>query len=282
MQKKYDKVTLNKKKFLELLPIKDINSYKNINGRSLIIGGSYGYAGACILNLKAALMTNNGYNTALIDESVYHIIGSQVYQCVYQFTNKYKLADILYNNDAILFGSGCVNMENKKLIFDQLIQFCKVPLVLDAEAFNLLEYNLFLLKYSRCPIIMTPHIGEFSRIMHIDVDTINKDRLNYAKKFVERYDITLVLKGPETIVINKEKYYINKTGNPVLAKAGSGDILSGLLVGYLSQIEDIFTACCLSVFLHGALADNSILNHATTTILPEDILKELDNYIKIV
>ena len=282
MQKEYQKITLNKNKFIKLLPIKGKESYKNINGRSLIVAGSYGYAGAAILNLKASLLTNNGYNTALIDESIYHIISSQVYQSVFKFTNNYDIGELLNNNDAILYGSGCNNMENKKFIFDQLLQFCKVPLILDAYSFDILEYNLFLLKYARCPIVLTPHIGEFSRIIHVDVETINKDRLKYAKQFVEEHYVTLVLKGPETIVINKDKYYLNKTGNAVLAKAGSGDILSGLIVGYVSQISDVFMACCMSVYLHGSLADQAVVHHSPTVILPEDILKELDNFIKIV
>ena len=280
--KKFQEFKLDKKKFMDLLPVKGDDSYKNINGRSLIVGGSYGYAGACILNLRAALMTNNGYNTALVDESVYHLIGSQVYQCVYHFTSNYDIPALCSSNDAILFGSGCNNMENRKLIFDQLLHYSKVPLVLDAEAFNLLEYNIYLLQYASCPVIMTPHLGEFARITHTDVRTLSENRMEYAKKFVEEHDVTLILKGPETLVINRSNYYINKTGNSVLAKAGSGDILSGLLVGYLSQVDDVFKACCMSVFLHGALADEAIKNHAATTILPEDILKELDNYIKIV
>ena len=121
---KYQEITINKNKFINSLVIKKTNSYKNINGRSLIIAGSYGYAGAAIMNLLGALHTNNGYNTALVDEAIYPIVGNNVIEPIYKFTNNYNLSNLIDNNDAILFGSGCVNMENKKMFCHALLSNC--------------------------------------------------------------------------------------------------------------------------------------------------------------
>ena len=278
---KYQEIIMDKTIFLNSLVSKKNDSYKNINGRSLIIAGSYGYAGAAIMNLLGALHTNNGYNTALIDESIYPIVSCQAIEAVYHFTNNYNLKNLIDNNDAVLFGSGAVNMINKKAIFDELLQKSTIPLILDGEAFNLLKFNTYLLNYAHCPLILTPHLGEFARITHTDIQLIKQDPLKYAKAFVNSYPVTLVLKSEHTIVINQHQYYINQTGNPVLAKAGSGDILAGLMVGFLSQEKDCFQVATKAVYLAGALADLAVSHHHPLTILPKDILKELDNFLKI-
>jgi len=279
---KHREVTMNKDLFLKKLKIKKFDSYKNINGRALIFGGSYGYHGSVIMNIKACLKTNVGYVTGVVDDSIYPIVASNIIEAIFSTNSNYDILKLLDNNDAVLFGSGMVNMDIKKQIFDEIIQYSKIPYILDGEAFNLLKSNMYLLKFSKAKIILTPHLGEFSRIMDIDVSELKRDKLKYAKKFINEFpNITLVLKDHETIVIDADRIYYNKVGNQVLAKAGSGDVLAGLMIGYLSQGITPFDSAVMACFLHGSLADISIINNDPSTIQPLDILKSLDIFFKI-
>ncbi len=121
-------------------------------------------------------------------------------------------------------------MPHKLDIFDYLLQFSNVPVVLDAEALQLLHQNTWTLNFKHSEIIATPHIGEFSQMIGKTIPDIQKHRIQYAVEFAKNYQVTLVLKGTNTLVVSKDgQIYINQSGNQALAKAGSGDVLTGIL-----------------------------------------------------
>lgn len=274
-------IELDDEKLKKLLPIRSNNIYKNTNGMTLIVAGSKGYSGACIMNIKAAECTGNGFNHVLLDQDIYQIVASRCISPVFHFTYDTNIKYLIKQVNAICFGSGCVNMINSKYIFDLILQNCEVPLIWDGEAFNHIKDNLYLLRFSKSKIIMTPHIGEFARILNLDSSTVIKNKLKYAREFADKYNIILCLKGPNTIVVEPHgRTYINQSGNNVLAKAGSGDILTGLITGFSSQIKDTFSAVIMSVYLHGRLSDEAIKDKSYYSIQPIDILNYIDLLLK--
>ena len=135
--------------------------------------------------------------------------------------------------------------------------------LLDAEALQLLGSRKELLKTVQCPVILTPHIGEFSRLSGSSAEEILTDRGSAAASFAQEHRVILVLKGPHTIVAGPEGSIMrNNSGNPALAQAGSGDVLTGITAGLLTLIKDPFTAVMMAVWLHGHLADMALSEYS--------------------
>jgi len=157
-----------------------------------------------------------------------------------------------------------------------VIESCKKSLIIDADGINIVSQNIDILKKSKANIILTPHLGEMSRLAGITIDEINKDRLNLIISFSRQHNAVVVLKGPNTIVAAPSgKCYVNRTGNAGLAKAGSGDILSGMISSFSAQgLQPEIAAAC-GVYLHGAAADLTAKRLSQYSMQPFDILTDL-------
>ena len=143
---------------------------------------------------------------------------------------------------------------------------CRVPLVLDAEGLRMIG-SPERLKQAGCPLILTPHIGEFSAFSHMSAEEIEADRIAAAARFAKEYNVVLVLKGAHTIVASpKGDLYINQSGNAALAQAGSGDLLTGMIAGLLPQIGDVYMSTVAAVWLHGHLADMALQDRAVNMV----------------
>ena len=258
---------MNEEIFFKNFPIKQENSYKNTFGKTMLIGGSYGMAGALNLNILGAKTIGAPYIEVALPEEIYPIVASKYMTPVFHpFTrNTYYpvIERIVENAKAVGFGSGAVYMEHKADVLDLILQTSHVPIVFDAEAFNILKNNTYLLRFAKAPVIITPHVGEFARIMNLSQEEIQHHRLKYASLFAKEYQVIVVLKSPNTIVASPSgEIYINQTGNPSLAQAGSGDLLTGMLTAMLTLHCDVFKAVCMAVWLHGHLADLGLQNQS--------------------
>ena len=132
--------------------------------------------------------------------------------------------------------------------------------VVVAYGLRLLSDHLHVLDGARSEVILTPHLGEFASLSKISANEILKDKVNIAKQFAKEHGVTLVLKGPNTLVISYDgRIYVNQTGHQNLAKAGSGDVLAGLIGGFCAHNLDPFIASCMAVWLHGKAADISLV-----------------------
>ena len=123
--------------------------------------------------------------------------------------------------------------------------------------------------------VLTPHPKELSRLLNVPVDSIQQERQKYAIMASEKFDCTVVLKGFETIVVNNQNMYVNKTGNSTLAKAGTGDVLCGMIAGFIAQGCDLYDASLLSVYIHGLVGDEYAKENSPYSMLASDML----NYI---
>lgn len=253
--------------FFANFPKKSETAYKGSLGKALLISGCYGMAGAAGLNILGAETVGIPYLHAAMPEEIYAPLASRFLTPVmhpFGHESWYEVLEpLIHQATAIGFGSGAVYMDHKSQILDLILQNSKVPVVLDAEALRLLQHNTYILRFASAPVILTPHIGEFSAISNLPEDAIRDNRLKTALDFASDYKVIVVLKGPNTIVASPSgEVYINQTGNQALAKAGSGDVLTGMMTAMLAMTRDVFTAVCMAVWLHGYLAELGTKNHS--------------------
>jgi hydroxyethylthiazole kinase-like uncharacterized protein yjeF len=246
-------------------------------GHALILAGSTGKSGAAILATRACLRSGAGLITTCSSKSVCAVLQSSAPEamCISDNSDEYisTLPDLQkYTSIAIGPGIG-LNPETKK-ITGQLIQQCTVPLVIDADALNVLAENQALLNELPANTILTPHFKEFDRLTKRHATDL--ERLITGIEFAKKYKVVLILKGAYSAVINRDgKVYFNSTGNPSLAKGGTGDTLTGIIAAQLAQGYLPLNAAILSVYLHGLAADICTEHIGTEAVLASDLIEAL-------
>lgn len=281
--KKSDVFEMDTQTFLEHTVNSSEDSYKGKTGKALLIGGCMGMAGALAHNILGAKASGCTYLHVACEESIYPILASREITPVFHpFTSntaKSVIDPLLQEVNAIGFGSGVTYLSEKRQIQECLLQQRSTPIVLDADAIRLLVGNLYLLKFVAAPVILTPHIKEFADLINLSLEEVQADKVTIAQQFAKEYGVYLVLKGPCTLVVSPMgDLYINQTGNQALARAGSGDLLTGLITGFVSQNTNIFLATILGVWLHGKAADLALEKHPLTTMQPEYLMEAIDEF----
>jgi NAD(P)H-hydrate epimerase len=182
------------------------------------------------------------------------------------------------NADILAIGPGIsVNDEIRSLV-KKIITAGTCPMILDADAINVLEGDTAVLKKARAPIILTPHAGEMARLLgsshgRTGAAEVNTDRINCARAFSKRTGAYLVLKGAPTLISDCDgRIYINTTGNPGMATAGSGDVLTGMIAGLMGQSMHPLDACRTGVFLHGLAGDMAAGSVGMHSLIASDII----------
>ncbi len=258
---------MNEELFFQSFPKKKENAYKGTYGKTLIVGGGYGTAGAISLNIIGAKTVGSPYINVGLPDEIYTIVATQhitpVFHPFGHETWSETLEPLIKDAKAIAFGSGATKLSRKVECMDKILQESTKPVVLDAEALRLLVHNTWILRFVHCPVILTPHLGEFAAIVGQPIEVIQDRKVEYAKSFAARHKVYVVLKGPNTIVASPSgDIYINQSGNQALAQAGSGDLLTGIMVGLLTLTADVFTAICMAVWIHGYIVDYGKENYA--------------------
>jgi NAD(P)H-hydrate epimerase len=156
-----------------------------------------------------------------------------------------------------------------------LLSHLQAPLVLDADALNALADNTSVLGDSSAPLVLTPHPGEFARLLQSDVPSVQAHRQEMAVKFAATHGVVLVLKGHATIVTDGRRVYVNATGNPGMATGGTGDVLTGLIAALLAQGLDGFAAAELGVYAHGVAGDLARDYLGEVSLIASDLLDYL-------
>ena len=265
------------------------SAHKGNNGTLLAICGSYGMAGAAMLAGEAALRTGVGLLKMAVPRSIYNIAAQRLAESVFlplEQTQDGKISAREYQRiffelsnsaSAMLIGCGMgVNNDTKQLV-SLLIQNSTKPMVIDADGLNCICGNLDVLRLATAPVIITPHPGEMARLIASDVQTIQAYRYDVAKDFAMEYRVTVVLKGAGTIIATPEgKVYVNLTGNNGMAKGGSGDVLAGMMSSLLAQGFSAEKAAVYAVYYHGIAGDKCRDFMSARTMLPSDIIKEID------
>ncbi|MFC4219067.1 NAD(P)H-hydrate dehydratase [Flagellimonas marina] len=231
-------------------------SHKGTYGHSMIIGGSYGKIGAVQLASNACLTTGSGLVTAFVPKCGYQSLQTSVPEVmVLTDEDERNISKITlpFVPDVIGIGMGIGTEEKTAKAFGNLLKEMKAPMVIDADALNILAKNPKMLKDIPEKSILTPHPKELERLIGAWEDDF--DKLEKAKTFAKEHEVILVIKGAHTIILYNGKGYVNTTGNPGMATAGSGDVLTGIITGLVAQGYEPLYATIFGVYLHGLAGD---------------------------
>lgn len=262
-----------------VMPERKQNSNKGTFGKVLNIAGSENYIGAAYLSSLGALKSGAGYVSLASSEKVLNSVSNLLPETVL-LTRKNALKNI--NNYTVLL-IGCGIGIDKKSVND-FISFIKnnkkgIPTIIDADGLNILSKCT----YINLPLntIITPHPAEAARLLNVSINEILSDLKGSAKKLTEKYNCVTVLKSHRTIVYSQAgEIYINKHGNSALAKAGTGDVLSGIISGLVAQKNDIFEMAKLGVYLHSRAGEIASEELTEYSVLASDLVKYLPKAIK--
>lgn len=278
------------------LPERPNNSNKGSFGKVLNIAGSLYYQGAAYLSSLTPLKVGAGISTlASIEQVINNLVAASpcvTYLPLKDYQKKYISEDALDNElkhyinnyNVISVGPGLSDHEQVRIFISKLTEFLieqNKPTIFDADALNCLSK----IKPSKLPdnLLITPHPVELSRLIDIPVDEIQSNREKYAKYTAKKLNCHVILKGYKTIICTKTlELFENTTGNSALAKAGSGDVLTGIIAGLCSQKISIEKAAILGVFLHGLCGDLSSKELTNYCVLSTDQINYIPKAIKYI
>lgn len=250
--------------------------HKGTYGHVLLVAGSYGKMGAAVLSTTAAFRIGAGMVTAFVPKCGYNILQTTIPEAMV-ITDKEEeyISEITFNFKPSAIGIGMGLGKNKATVeaLKKVFKKKDVPFVVDADALNIISENKALLKLLPKNSILTPHPGELKRLIGAWKD--DYDKLEKAKKFSDKHEVVLIIKGAYTITVFGDKLYINTSGNPGMGTAGSGDALSGVITGLLSQGYDSLMASVFGVYMHGLAGDIAAEQLGYEAVMAGDVIDNL-------
>jgi len=270
--------TAGKDIYRKMLPDRPEDSNKGTYGRLLVIAGSKGMAGAAYLNAHAAYMTGAGLvriYTSSDNREILQTLLPEAIITTYEEYNKEELLSLLTWADSVCIGSGLGMSRLSEKILKTVIEYVKVPCLIDADGLNLLaENNNYLNQMAERRFVITPHMKEMSRLTGTPVEELKADRIQILKDFISRYRITCVLKDSRTLIASEEKgIRMNLTGNSAMAKAGSGDVLAGVISGWMVQGKEAEDAAELGTYIHGLSGDLAKFEKGVYSVMARDLIE---------
>ena len=294
MGQQADIQVLGKEIILKLFPKRIQNSHKGTYGHVLNIAGSSQYQGAAYLSSISSLRTGAGYCmlascsdvvnniAAMTPDLTFLDLGESNYGTIPKDALKYLLSVANYDVASIGCGLGQAGGVNELIIsFLKKNRTSYTPFIIDADAINVCAAS----KYFNFPMnsIITPHPLELSRLLGVDVKEIQQNRARWAWEACKELDCIVLLKGHETIVaVPGGKIFLNHTGNSALAKAGSGDVLTGMIAGFCAQGLNLESAACCAVFLHGIAGEIASKSLSEYSVLASDLIRYIPLAIKAI
>ena len=276
------------------LPRRSKLTHKTNYGRDLIVGGSIGYTGAPVMAADAASRTGAGLVALAVPETIYAMTAIKCTETMpfpvqtdeegfiaYEARN--DIREFMQQCSACLIGPGMGHTMMTEYLVENIVVNSNIPLILDADGINSIAANIDALDKAKCPVILTPHEGEFARL---GADISSVGRMESARSFARKHKCILVLKGHRTITAMPDgTVYINTTGGPAMAKGGSGDVLAGMITALVGQHFPIKDAVIGAVYLHGLagdicadeLGEYSVTAGDIINAIPKAILKTMES-----
>jgi ADP-dependent NAD(P)H-hydrate dehydratase / NAD(P)H-hydrate epimerase len=286
---------ITREEIKKLLPKRAKDTYKYVYGHVLVLAGSVGMTGAAALTGEAAIRSGAGLVTLGIPKSLNQVMAVKLTEVMTkplaetdEQTLSLKALDSINNimqlrqiNVAVIGPGLSTHPETVELV-RSFIATSKIPLVVDADALNALVGKLEILKAARGPIVVTPHAGELGRLIAVHATEIKNAREKFPLMFSRDMGVVCVLKGYHTIITDGTKVAVNDTGNPGMATAGSGDVLSGLLGGLIAQGLEPMDAAKAAVYIHGLAGDLAIKETTEMGLIASDIIKAIPQALKLI
>ncbi|WP_111307162.1 NAD(P)H-hydrate dehydratase [Confluentibacter sediminis] len=267
---------IGKSEVLSMYMPRETFSHKGQFGHSLIIGGSYGKIGAVVLASKAALSAGAGLVTSYIPKCGYTVLQAAFPEAMVITDDHEKIiSEIRFDIQPTVIGFGVgIGTDDKTMAaFETFLKTNKTSLVIDADGINILSKKTELIELLPKDTVLTPHPKELERLLGPWKNDF--DKLEKAKVFSKAHNVILVIKGANSITVYQDKLYVNTSGNPGLATGGSGDVLTGIITGLISQGYNPLIATVFGVYLHGKSADIAIEDYGYQSLIASHVIDYL-------
>jgi NAD(P)H-hydrate epimerase len=273
-----------------------LNSNKGLYGHALVIGGSRGKSGAPAMASMAALRVGAGLVTCAIPATILPLVAVSTPELMTESLDENtsgvlsrtalretELRRILERKNVVAIGPGLGRDPETATAVRDFIRGCSLPLVIDADGLNAFEADSTILNGAGRLVVLTPHPGEMARLIGSTVREIEANRIEIARDFAREHRLILVLKGWRTLIADGDGHlWANTTGNPGLAKGGSGDVLTGMIAGLIAQYPNqVLEAVRVAVYLHGLAADCALDRQTERTMLATDVIAALPQAFRL-
>ena len=268
-------------------------AHKGDFGHIFMLAGSSRYAGAASLCSLAAMRSGAGLVTIGIPKKLLagmiRIKPAEVMLLPLpdtlngsiSFSAYQKIKDFLKGISILVVGPGLTQDVSTQRLIRKIIRENELPIIIDADGINALAGYLKILRAGKASAIITPHPAEMARLVGKSVGYVQANRKKIALEFAKKHRIVLVLKGHHTVVADwKNRAYINKTGNPGMATAGSGDVLTGIIAAFLAQGQSAFDSAKLAVYIHGLAGDMAAREKTEIGLIASDIIEKIPQVLK--
>ncbi|MBU0503509.1 MAG: NAD(P)H-hydrate dehydratase [Candidatus Omnitrophota bacterium] len=273
------------------------DTYKGDFGHIFVLAGSLKYSGAGVLCAEAALRSGAGLVTLGVPKGIAKaIIRIKAKEIMllplpenkdntFALSGYPEICEFASGIDVLAVGPGIDRNKTTQALIRKIVSKINKPMVVDADGLNALVGHLNILQDACLPgrqvRVLTPHTGEMARLSGKNIGAVQKNRKEIAIKLSSDYNTTVVLKGRNTVVADQNgKFYLNKTGNPGMATAGSGDVLTGMIAAFLGQGLTAFQAAKFGVYLHGLAADMATRDKTQMAMIASDIITYIPAAIK--
>jgi ADP-dependent NAD(P)H-hydrate dehydratase / NAD(P)H-hydrate epimerase len=268
------------------------DAHKGHTGHLLVIAGSPGKTGAAAMTATSAMRAGAGLVTLGIPATLNPVLEAQVTEAmtdplpetvkgILGEASFNRIMDLLSDKKCLAIGPGIGTAPETKTLFGRLLQENTKPVVIDADGLNILAGHTEILKDIDTPMVLTPHPGEMARLIGTTSADVQNNRIKCVRDFAEKFNVHIVLKGAGTLVAHPDgRVFINPTGNPGMASGGMGDVLTGIIAGFMAQGHSIELSAHAGVYLHGAAADSLAKNKGPFGYLATDVMNNLPDAIK--
>lgn len=272
---------LYKKYIRALLPKRPVDANKGTFGKVLVIAGSKNYPGAAYLACAACYRVGAGLVTLATEDTVKIIVSKKLTEVT--FLSFDEVFEKMSSYDVLLVGPGLGQSDHAVNLVKQLIKKDLPKTVIDGDGLNILSKIDGWYEKLKGEIVLTPHPGEMSRLTNLSIDEVQKNREDIAKHLARKWNKVVVLKGANTIIVSPAGVvFISPFANPALSTAGTGDILSGIITGYMAQGLDGFEAAGCGVYVHGLVGEWIKDEWGDAGVIASDLLPLLPKVIKYI
>jgi NAD(P)H-hydrate epimerase len=257
-----------------------------------VLAGSPGKTGAAVMAAESALRMGAGLITLAGPAGLHQVFETKTLEVMTEplpetadgtlgEVSLARAGELIKDKSAAALGPGLGQGDEVTEFVRAFIKQCKAPLVIDADGLNAAARDVSMLKAKAGPVILTPHPGEMARLMGADTRTVLADRPAAALGFAQKYGVVLVLKGAHTLIASPEgRAFVNLSGNPGLATGGTGDVLTGMVLGLLCQGLSALDAAVLGVFLHGLAGDLAAEEVSEEAMIAGDVMARIGKAIR--
>jgi hydroxyethylthiazole kinase-like uncharacterized protein yjeF len=275
-----------------VLPHREPSAHKGSFGHAVIIAGSVGKTGAAAMSAFGALRIGAGLVTAAVPRSVNDVVEAKLLEAMtfpvdataegtFAKSAKLSLLTFVEDKSAVAIGPGVSRHAETAEMIRELLPEIHQPIVLDADGINVMAGHRQLFQQLHAPLIMTPHPGEMARLLDMTTSAVQQDRIGIAGRVAHELNVYVVLKGAGTVIAAPDgAVAVNPTGNPGMATGGTGDVLTGIIVGLLAQRLSPWHAACAGVYLHGLAGDLAAASRGQMGLIARDVIDAVPSAIQ--